>query len=234
MTRDVFPMRGGTFVDDERLGRLEQFDERSRDYGVMALVGASKPVSKTWVCPTFLDQGSEGACVAFAFAHELIAEPVVYPATHDWALGVYYDAQRIDQWPGGAYPGASPRMEGTSVLAVAKVCQARGFIPEYRWAFGVNQLIVAVGHQGPAVIGVPWYEGMVNPGPDGFLRRTGRVIGGHSVLVQGVSVESHSFLIHNSWGVDWGVGGQAWISFADMGKLLAARGEACIPVTRAA
>lgn len=227
-------LRDGSHTEDVRLDRLVHFDERSRDFPVMASIEHQEPIARTWECKTVLDQGAEGACAAFAFAHELIAEPVHYPATAGWAIGVYHDAQRIDQWPGGAYPGARPRMSGTSVLAVAKVCAARGFVPEYRWAFGLDEMILAVGHCGPAVIGVSWYEGMRKPGEDGFLRTSGRVIGGHAVAVIGVHPSAHSFLIQNSWGAGWGVRGRAWISFADMAKLLEHGGECCVPVRRAA
>lgn len=224
--------RDGTAVKDSRFDRLVQFDERSRDFPIRAMIDSREVVSSTWKCEPRLDQGREGACVGFGWSHELAAEPVVVPVDAAYARQLYYDAQTVDQWPGGSYPGASPRYDGTSVLAGAKVLAARGLLPEYRWAFGLHDLLLAVGHIGPAVIGVTWYASMVKPDNLGFIRATGRILGGHCVAVTGVSTTRKAFRIHNSWGSDWGTNGQAWLSWLDMEKLLRRRGEACIPVRR--
>lgn len=215
------------------LGRLANFDERSRHFAMRHLVESKKPRSYTWRCSTFLDQGQEGACVGFACAHELAARPVEIKVGDALARSIYLDAQRIDPWPGGAYPGAKPYYEGSSVLAGAKVLQRRGFIPQYRWAFGLQDLILSVGYLGPAIIGVNWYEGMFNTGSDHFVRIKGDAVGGHAIMVRGVSVSQKSFTLHNSWGTGWGRYGQAFISWADMERLLHEDGEAVIPLNRA-
>lgn len=226
------PLRDGSETLDARLTRIEQFDEASRAFGVAEVLPAAPPFSKMWACDTFLNQGHEGSCTGHGWAHELAADPVVVPVDEAYAVGIYWDAQRIDQYPGGAYPDASPKSEGSSVLAGAKVIKARGFMPEYRWCFGLNDLISAVAHLGPAVIGVNWYMGMMQAQPDGFIHRTGRLVGGHCLLVQGVDMGRLAFRLHNSWGPAWSDHGGAWLSFGDMGRLLHERGEACIPMRR--
>lgn len=218
-------LRGGHETNDPRLDRLPQFDERSRNYPIRTLVTATRPRSYTWRVSAWLDQGTEGACVGFAWNHEAAARPVVRQVTHAAARQTYLRAQQLDQWPGEAY-------SGTSVIAGAKAMQERGWLQEYRWAFSLDDLILAVGYKGPAVLGLDWYQGMFRPDSDGYLRPTGRLMGGHAILCHAVSVRERYFWLWNSWGRGWGVGGRAKISFDDLAGLLAAGGEACVPVRR--
>lgn len=214
------------------LGRLINFDERSRSWPVRHLIENRKPRSYTWRCTTYLDQGATSSCVGHACAHELAARPVEIDVDSAMAVSIYHDAQRIDPWPGGSYPGARPRYEGSSVLAGVTVLRNRGYIPEFRWAFGLQDLILSVGYMGPAIIGVNWYEGMFDTGPDHFIRIEGDVTGGHAVMVRGVSVKRQAFVIHNSWSSFWGRHGQAYVSWSDMERLLHEDGEAVIPLSR--
>jgi hypothetical protein len=213
------------------LGRLEQFDVRSRSFPIVGR-GPRKLRGYTWSCKPRLDQGREGACVGFAIAHELAARPAPVPAA-DTALAkvIYRAAQRIDPWPGEDY-------EGTSVLAGAKVAHRLGWFDEYRWAFGVEDLAYGVGHNGPAVLGLPWYEGMRRTDSRGFVHPTGRQIGGHAILCNAVSAREETFTLHNSWGRRWGAGGKdgaggtCRVSFDAMDKLLRNRGEAVFFIRR--
>ncbi len=215
------------------LGRIPEFDPRSRAFPIRTLVAAKAPRSYTWSCAAELDQGTEGACVGFAWTHELIARPRVVPGLGvAFARQVYFDAQRIDPWEGGAYPGASPHYQGTSVLAGAQVIHAAGHFAEYRWAFGLDDLILALGYSGPAVLGIDWHNQMFDPDADGLLHPTDGVAGGHAILANGVSIRRRLVRLHNSWGPDWGINGEAYIGFDDLATLLAAGGEACIPVGR--
>lgn len=210
-------------MNDPRLDRRVQFDERSRAFPIRALVSPT-PRSYTWSCEPVLDQGREGACVGFAWAHEVAARPVVEAATNDLARAIYREAQTLDEWPGEGY-------SGTSVLAGAKVAMRRGYLTEYRWAFGLDDLVLAVG-RGPAILGINWHEGMFETDAEGYVRATGGVAGGHAILCRGVSLRNRRFLLHNSWGSSWGKNGTAWLSFDDARTLLAAQGEACVPVKR--
>jgi hypothetical protein len=236
MKQNPILLRNGTLTLDSRLTRIQQFDPRSRNYPVTATIAANKkPRSYTWGCSTHLDQGSDGACTGAAFTHELIAKPsVVKNVDMTFAKEqVYWEAQRTDSWPGGSYPGASPFYEGSSVLAAAQVVKKLGYIREYRWAFGLHDLIMAVGYRGPAVLGVDWYSDMYDTDKDGFISATGQFTGGHAILCKGVNLKGEYFVLHNSWGPTWGNKGDAKISFADMDFLLQSQGEACVPVTRA-
>jgi hypothetical protein len=58
------------------LGRRTEFDPRSRNYPARTLLAVEPPRTNLWPLAEYLDQGSEGACVGFAWTHELLAEPV--------------------------------------------------------------------------------------------------------------------------------------------------------------
>ncbi len=110
-----YTLRDGSTVQDPRLDRLVLFDDASRNYPIRTLLTAEqyrKPRSYTWRFPTewLLDQGREGACVSCGWGHELMSRPrVVTGINMPWCRErIYFEAQRIDPWPGGAYPGASP------------------------------------------------------------------------------------------------------------------------------
>ena len=228
----------GSVVRDVRLGRIKQFDERSRLFKATAGIETMPFRSYTWRVGyplVTLDQKSEGSCVGFAWAHELAARPVALNGIDAFvARELYYGAQKLDEWPGGAYPGASEFYEGTSVLAGAKACKALGVITEYRWAFGLDDVRRSIGYKGPVVLGLNWYEGMFEPKDDGQISPTGERLGGHAILANAVDEKRKRVLLHNSWGPTWGrpTAASCWLSFDDLGRLLHEQGEACIPAGR--
>lgn len=226
-------LRDGSTVEDNRLGRLVEFDEKSRQYPIRTLVSDKKPRSYTWRLFDWLDQGPDGACVGFAWAHELQARPKeVQNIDYDSAMSIYWSAQLRDPWAGGAYPDASPRMDGTSVLAAAQHLHKLGFFEEYRWAFSLDDALLAVGHEGPGVLGCYWHESMFYPDENGFVKPEGPIMGGHAVLVRGVNFNRREVRISNSWGKSWGKDGDCFMTFDDFEKLLMNNGEFCIPVGR--
>lgn len=235
------PLRRSIAGVERTFNWISRHDDRSRDYPVTAMLETEEPTSLVWATTTTLDQGREGACTGFGTAHELNAEPDPAEVTASLAQVIYERAKQLDEWPGESY-------EGSSVLAAVKAASEMGFyVNGYRWAFDEYDLALAVSSIGPAIIGVPWLEGMSDVDTDGFIHATGEVRGGHCLLVRGIDVERDAYLLHNSWGSQWGVRGNfelevdgevvtvalegdAWISRADMRKLLADHGEACIPI----
>jgi hypothetical protein len=219
-------LRGGRETLDPRLDRVPQFDVRSREFPIRPMVEDKPLRSYTWRCEARLDQGQEGACVGFAWSHDLAARPAVVPVTEEFAREkIYREAQRIDEWAGESY-------EGTSVLAGAKIVKALGFIKEYRWAFGLQDVLLTLGYAGPVVVGVPWFEKMMETDEQGFIRAEGQLMGHHAILIKQVSFMRNAVKPHNSWGAGWGVGGDCWLSISDLDKLLKQEGEACVPLGR--
>lgn len=213
--------------------RIPSLDERNRDYPVSLLWNDAKLpeiVTKKWDDYAYLDQGPDGACVGFGISGELASAPeIIRGIDNTFAKQVYFDAQMIDEWPGGAYPGGSPFYEGTSVLAGAKVATNRGYYSSYYWAFDETDMARTVSNYGPVVIGVDWYDGMMEPDSDWYLHPTGSIVGGHCVVVIGINVECGYYIIRNSWGKEWGKDGEAKISREDMAILIARNGDVCKP-----
>jgi len=216
-----------TTVNGRTFDRIPQPDPQNWPVrSLLMALDATKPRSYTWPLGVRLDQGQDGACVGFSFSHELAARPFVVPdITNASAYAVYKGAQANDEWPGDDY-------DGSSVLGGAKYLTGAGYYAEYRWAQSVSDLALAVGHHGPAVLGINWRDGMFDPDADGTLHVQGDVVGGHAICVRGVSNSRRRFRLPNSWGESWGVDGECFVSFDDMELLLSDQGEACIPVVR--
>ena len=166
--------------------------------------------------------------------HELAARPSeVKGLNYDFLLKeIYWEAQKNDPWEGGSYPNASPKYSGTSVLAGVKRVKELGYIEEYRWAFTLEDVLYGLGHNGPAILGIPWYYDMYFPDNKGFVKPTGRLVGGHAILARAVNVKKGIVTLRNSWGKDWGKDGDCYITFEDLEKLLKQRGECCFLMKR--
>lgn len=242
-------------IHDPRLDRLYEEDWRSLDYTIgsklLAFAPMYRPRSYTWSISQWLDQGSEGSCVGHAFAHDLTARPQeVEGIDHEYARQLYFEAQQIDPWAGGAYAGADPFYEGTSTLAGAKVCQNKGYYDGYYWGVTVEEVAQGIAYWGPCILGINWYEGMYWPDSNGFLHPVGNPAGGHALLAHSVKIVYKSgwrswmwwartwsdvdlqrsyVWLHNSWGRGWGVDGRAKLSLADLALLLSQNGDACFP-----
>lgn len=214
-------------MTERTLDRRVHYDERSRAYPIRTLLPPRRPRGYSWRCTVVLDQGSEGACVGFGWAGELAARPAVWAGIDNaMARSLYRRAQLLDDWAGEDY-------SGSSVLAGAKaVTELRG-MSEYRWAFGLADVVDALAWHGPVVLGVQWREGMYAPRGD-ELELAGAVVGGHCILANAVDVKGQRVRLHNSWGAGWGHAGEAWLSWDALSELLADQGEACVPVRRLA
>lgn len=224
------------------LDRLPHFDERSRQYGIRALLPEQiARVKKIWDVPTtVLDQGPIGACVGFGWAGELAAAPVTaqqLPGApvigNPYALDLYHRAQAEDQAMGNNWP------EGASVLAGAKAVTKMGLVNEYRWAFGIDDAIDAIISHGPVVLGIPWYDSMFVPDQRGLVTVAGTVAGGHCLVAYGYvpndpTLGGDVIWLRNSWGPAWGVNGTAYIRITDLSRLLSEKGDCCVPTDRAA
>lgn len=244
-------LKDGSVVHDPRLDRLVEFDERSRNYALADKIGRKKPRSYTWriQAPYLIDQGREGACVGFAVANELQSRPAEVDfgslsEANDFSVReVYWEAQKIDPWDGGSYPGASPQYSGTSVLSGVKIAKDMGYFDSYYWTFTLEDLVIGLGRHGPAILGLAWFDTCYAPDPSGFIRPMGRQVGGHALLARAVRVEwkedseeetfddvdldASYVTLRNSWG-PWGYqsSGDCFVTLRDLGKWIDLRGEA--------
>ncbi len=170
------------------------------------------------------DQGETDQCVGYDWTHWLEDGPVVHVRETPPVVSpsfVYFEAQKVDEWPGEDYGG-------TSVRAGAKVLQSLGYISEYRWAMTVDEVAMAVLEVGPVAFGSVWTEDMFYPDIHGIIRPTGYSAGGHAYLLNGYNTVTGYFRIKNSWGRGWGYNGYAYIHIDDLELLLNTDGEACL------
>lgn len=212
------------------LGRNVQFDERSRNFPIRFLMTAPqyKPRSYTWSCAETMDQKDTPQCVGYSWSHELIARPAIVTGIGpEQATAIYKRAQFLDPWPNEDYAG-------TSVLAGVKAVQELhpNKILEYRWCFSFDDIVKTLGYFGPIVLGVNWYYDMFFPDENGVIKVGGMNAGGHAILANGINVKKQLVRLHNSWGPEWGVNGEAFISFDDLRRLMYEQGEACVAVKR--
>lgn len=239
-------LRDGSKVVDPRLDFISQKDERSRNYSAVDLLSTdqTEPRFRGYFVARWLDQGAEGACVGYSVAHELCSTPIRMDKwkniNDQFARNIYHRAQHVDPWDGCAWgrnctiEPSSYKYEGTSMLAGMKIAKETGYIDEYRWAFGEEDLAVSISHLGPAVIGINWYEGMFSPNRHGFIEPTGRWMGGHAIVVNAINPREGRdyYRLWNSWGRSWGRNGWCYLSREHMDQLLQEDGEAAIPLVR--
>jgi hypothetical protein len=234
----MIELKGGHRTSDPKLDRIPEFDEASREHPIAAVLPEGKIASKTWTLRRDLmgNQGREGACVEFGITHELGAQPVVVPRATLALIRrehrIYWPAQESDPWPGGEYPGATPRYGGTSLLSGIKVAQAMGFFDAYKWAFSIDEGIAGVVHTGPAVIAISLTEGLANARPDGLALDEGSVLGGHCLAWTGVQFgrrfsdgKRDVAVLPQSWGPDVGDHGRIYVPLADLERRLKDDGE---------
>lgn len=186
-----------------------------------------------WFARNPLDQGSEGACVGFGWAHFFNAGPIVCrPAlTAVDAVRLYKLAQDFDEWPSNNY-------EGSSVNGGALAMRAEGRISRFLWAWDVETMRRCVLLNSPLVAGTWWTSGMLRPDAEGYLHpEQGMDVGGHAYLIVGYSKARRAYKVMNSWGPAWGKNGFAWIReehFEPGGKLsremeMCVAEELCLP-----
>jgi hypothetical protein len=184
--------------------------------------------SRYWTPGATLHQGGEGACVPHGVTGEALASPVRVKLPNAQALAFEgYDwCRRHDEFEGDY-------TDGTSVRAGMNWGRERGWWTGYRWGLNMGELRAAL-DLGPVVVGVDWTDGMYDPAGDEVVP-TGKVVGGHCILITGYSAARASYRLKNSWGPQWGRNGQAYIRAVYLDRILfQAGGEAAVPQGRKA
>ena len=118
--------------------------------------------------------------------------------------------------------------EGATVRSGAKVMQAKGRIKAYAFASTTDEMIEWLRTKGPITVGTNWTDSMFNPDSQGRVVPSGEAVGGHCYLCVGVN--GNELVFRNSWGADWGRGGNFRMFIEDFSRLLDDGGEAITAV----
>lgn len=221
---------------DPRLGRHVVHDNRSRRFAARAADPKTLKSVRHKINVPILDQGDVGSCTGHAATANLGGESFWSTTgkylqglnahdAHDYAVGVYSEATRLDPWPGEYLPEDT----GSDGLSVAKALHNRGVIAGYQHALSLNAALTALASQ-PVIVGTAWLSSMFQPSADGKLTVGGYEEGGHEYCLDELDVERQRVWVRNSWGESWGVKGRAYMAWADLGKLLANYGDCTILV----
>lgn len=219
------------------LGRIKRFDDRSRSFPVTAALPreAEGLQDKTWRRPRAMDQGTTPQCVGYSLWGALNTQPLTSTYSYDVRRAytpaeIYAGAQKNDYWAGEDY-------DGSSVLGGARFLRSAGAIREYRWAFGIEQVLQALSWVGPVVVGTDWLRNMFTaPNPEtGYFPKAryaldvaGPMAGGHAYELHGLRVKQEVVIATNSWSTEWGDNGRCYLTFSDLDLLLQAEGEAVV------
>jgi hypothetical protein len=210
-------------------GRRKSIDPRDKTYPLRSMIqlAPTEPLrTRPWNAPPALDQGhtgvpgrdNEGSCTGFGGAHFLAAAPHQHQLSAEFALELYDAARKNDEWPGENY-------DGSSVRGLMKAMQSLGYIAGgYLWAWDASTVRDYTLRYSPVVTGSDWYAEMMEPDRSGFIRPVGPLEGGHCYVVLGYSADRDAFRIQNSWGVEWGQKGRAWMAFEDYQFLISQDG----------
>ncbi|MGW4270883.1 hypothetical protein ACWEGQ_00595 [Streptomyces seoulensis] len=148
-------------------------------------------------------------------------------AAEEWAIGLYSDATRCDEWLDQAWPSDDC---GSSGLGVAKALKERGLVDQYGHATTAEELCRDL-QNGPVLMGTPWYQAWFEPaGRHALLDditdwQSSPVAGGHEVCVValehvayrpdgGLDYPRTILRIRNSWSASWGDAGCFRMSLA--------------------
>jgi hypothetical protein len=221
-----------SWTQDRRLDRVKQFDEKSKRFNVADQIAPALSLrSYTWKRGAQLNQGEDGACVGFGHMARRGARPVPTDVDDAQAFDVYHMAQNLDEWPGNDY-------SGTSVLAGAKAMTQLGYYSRYDWAFNIDDILMGIGHHGPAVFGLSWKNTMFTPDQNGLLDISGADAGGHCICGYavwlrktpwGFKLPEPAVGLVQSWGPDWGIAGGAIILASKLETLMKDGGECLFP-----
>ena len=195
------------------------------------------------LCPAVYDQGDLGSCTANAIGAAIEFDQIKQKMVHSVPsrLFIYYN-ERVIEGTVDTDSGAQIR-DGIKTVASQGVCPEQMWPYEevgfadcpseecYQYAklhpavqYGrvsqnTGQMKACLAAGFPFVLGFTVYESfesddVAKSGIVPLPSATETVVGGHAVMAVGYNDASQTFLVRNSWGSDWGMGGYFTIPYA--------------------
>lgn len=185
-----------------------------------------------------LDQGQVGSCTGNASVACAYRTPFYAPGAPSWAyepdedgaVAWYKRNTELDPFTGTYTPDDT----GSDGLTASKVAVEQGIISGYQMAGDLDSSLRALMDR-PGITGIPWYNDMFNPGPDGLLpyATSSGLAGGHELCVDEIVAAdaigngTGKLLVGgpNSWGPDWGDHGRWYLTGDDWWALRQQQGD---------
>lgn len=215
------------FFDPNNLNYLIKDEPPARAVGFLRQIARAMGIRDTrrWRQWMYFPQGDTPRCTAFGTATFLAADPVRPTQTWLRLLDVgqlYKDIQSQDRKEGRVYA------EGATTLAAMKVGQARGWWPEYRWSYSIDQLCATVHDSRPVIVGTNYYESQFYRDQEGIARiRPGSPLaGGHYYVLNGYDPRRGLLRSPQTWD-----DGDYWYPVEDLRRLVEGEdGEGVLPM----
>lgn len=237
---------------DPRLGRHVVHDPASRGFDLARLtadIRRRRPVAwarrgpiydQSAIDPQLLrDLGADivegvGCCTMTAAYGLLMTEPFHRPGRNfgmrEVLEGYHIETVLDERSIPGIWP---PEDTGSAGLYAMKVLRRAGLITAYHHGFAMRTVLDGL-RRGPVAVGTNWYDSMFST-----VERDGRAVleidphasiaGGHEWIIDRDDPDAQMVGMVNSWGMDWGDDGCAWLSYTTLERLLAEQGDAVQP-----
>ena len=201
-------------------------------------------------CPPVYDQGQLGSCTANAIAGAIhfdqLKEKLAGPFTPS-RLFIYYNERAMENSvssDSGAqirdgiksvasqgvcaetlWPYVEDQFAACPAAACYKVARTHPAVSYSRVPQDPAQLKACLAAGYPFVVGITVYESfesdsVAQSGVVPMPQTSETALGGHAVMAAGYDDSSQRFLVRNSWGSDWGMGGYFTIPYAYLGNYL--------------
>lgn len=199
-------------------------------------------------CPPIKNQGQIGSCSSHACATAFEIEMKIIESRKSTSLSElwhYYKVRQKDfmnTFPddSGAYLREAIKVmyhngfcpESLYPYDYRKINETPGFmtdviaslwkIKSYHTCMTLNQIKTSLIQEHPVIIGIPVDKNFLQKRDNSIVDKysIANRVGGHAVVLIGYDDNVQAFLLANSWGENWGVGGYAWISYTYIEKYL--------------
>lgn len=214
-----------TEFDDRGTGAL--FVEDPRDYPIADLFASAGLPEPAPLPPSYrvagmgpvLDQGSSPKCVAYSGSALKAQQDRV-----DQGVSFNFDESKFFSQIGGTAAGAfiGSALErlvdhGYPVVGAGDAGSHR-IAAYYRAGSGAGDLKAAIHAFGPIWVIGQWFSEWHHPGAGGVLPSPVHATNGHAVVLYGW--DARGFIGRNSWGSDYGAGGDFVLRYAHLGAYL--------------
>lgn len=199
--------------------------------GALMKAGRERPISKVWKTGPKLNQRDSNSCVGHAAFQFQASEPVVLAVPLLTAFDIYDEARHNDEWPMN-----DDLDEGTSIRAGLEVLRRHGIVKSYHWLESPDQAPEYLLEYGPLIFGTRWTDSMFYPHSDGRVtihRGFNEPNMGHAYFAYAADWKAQTITCQNSYGPEWGKGGDFLLSFAQARQLLSEPGSSAAAVLEA-